>query len=108
MLIELLAAAGGNAAPQNKFGIQQAIEQGGLIASAIRDSCSAIMSFGSFYILFTKLVGAAEDHERRRRRCARPSGARRTLREGASKLDKNSAYRQIVDDGLRAEDQHAG
>jgi biopolymer transport protein ExbB len=29
-----------------------------------------------------------------------------TLREGAAKLEKNSAYRQIVDDGLAAEDQH--
>ena len=29
-----------------------------------------------------------------------------TLREGANKLDKNSAFRQLVDDGLAAEDQH--
>jgi biopolymer transport protein ExbB len=28
------------------------------------------------------------------------------LREGANKLAKNGAYRQIVDDGLQAEDQH--
>ncbi len=28
------------------------------------------------------------------------------LRDGANKLDKNGAYRQIVDDGLLAEEQH--
>jgi biopolymer transport protein ExbB len=30
-----------------------------------------------------------------------------SLRDGANKLEKNSAWRQIVDDGLAAEDQHA-
>ena len=30
------------------------------------------------------------------------------LAEGAKKLDKNSAFRQIVDDGLRASDHHEG
>jgi hypothetical protein len=30
----------------------------------------------------------------------------RRLRDGANKLDKNSAYRQIVDDGLLAQEQH--
>mgnify|MGYP002648343059 CR=1 FL=1 len=29
------------------------------------------------------------------------------LREGAAKLEKNSAYRQIVDDGLAAQEQHS-
>jgi biopolymer transport protein ExbB len=29
-----------------------------------------------------------------------------SLRDGAAKLDRNSAWRQIVDDGLSAEDQH--
>src|SRR3546814_13899254 len=30
-----------------------------------------------------------------------------TLKDGAAKLEKNSAYRQIVDDGLIAADQHS-
>jgi biopolymer transport protein ExbB len=30
-----------------------------------------------------------------------------SLREGATKLEKNSAWRQIVDDGIAAEDQHS-
>jgi biopolymer transport protein ExbB len=29
-----------------------------------------------------------------------------TLEEGAAKLDKNSAYRQVVDDGIAAQKQH--
>ena len=30
-----------------------------------------------------------------------------SLRDGATKLDKNSAWRQLVDDAILAEDQHA-
>src|SRR3546814_7626966 len=29
-----------------------------------------------------------------------------TLADGASKLEKNSAYRQVVEDGLRANEEH--
>ena len=35
MLIELLAAAGGEAAPQTQFGFMEAMEQGGVIAWSI-------------------------------------------------------------------------
>jgi biopolymer transport protein ExbB len=64
------------------------------------------MSFGSFYILFTKWFEQSKII--RQGREARSSFWRApTLREGANKLDKNSAWRQIVDDGLAAEDQHA-
>ena len=51
MLIEILAAAGGDA-PQNKFGFTEAMEQGGVIAWFIL-SVLVIMSVGSFYILIT-------------------------------------------------------
>ena len=106
MLIELLAAAGGEAAPQNQFGFMEAMEQGGFIAWSIL-TVLVIMSVGSFYILFTKLLEQnkilqpVQGHPRPRFWRAN------TLREGAAKLDKNSAWRQLVDDGLAAEDQHA-
>ena len=55
MLIELLAAAGGEAAPENAFGFMEAMEQGGVIAWSIL-GVLVIMSVGSFYILITKLL----------------------------------------------------
>jgi len=103
MLIEILAAAA-EAAPQNKFGFAEALEQGGVVAYATV-IILGIMSFGSFYILFTKLFEQRKILKQGRE--VRSSFWRAaTLREGAAKLDKNSAYRQIVDDALDAEDQH--
>ncbi len=106
MLFELLAAgAGANAAPQNKFGFMEAMQQGGAISWSVV-TVLAIMSFGSFFILFTKwwdqgkLMKQAQDLQTTFWRA--PS-----LRDGAAKLEKNSAWRQIVDDGLNAEDQHS-
>ena len=62
------------------------------------------MSFGSFYILFTKLMEQNKiigQYKNIGTFWRAPS-----LREGAAKLEKNSAWRQIVDDGIAAEDQH--
>jgi len=104
MLIDLLAA-GAQGAPQNKFGFAEALQQGGFIAYATV-IILGIMSFGSFYILFTKWFEQSK--------ILRQFGAIRThfwkaptLREGSTKLEKNSAWRQLVEDGLVAEDQHA-
>ncbi|QNE05391.1 MotA/TolQ/ExbB proton channel family protein [Croceicoccus marinus] len=104
MIIEILAAAA-TEAPANKFGFKEALEQGGFIAYATV-IILGIMSFGSFYILFTKWF---EQNKIMRQGKEVRSGFWRanSLREGAGRLGKNSAYRQIVDDGLAAEEQHA-
>ena len=106
MVLELLAA-GVNTAPQNKFGFYEMMFPGGhpnYIALSV-GVILAIMSFGSFFLLFTKWND--------QRKIFNQGGApianfwrAPSLREGASKLEKNSAYRQIVEDGLAAEDQH--
>ena len=104
MLIDILAAAGSEAAPQNKFGFIEALEQGGIIAWTIF-GVLVIMSVGSFYILFTKLLEQKKilgQYKAIRTTFWRAS----TISEGAAKLDKNSAWRQLVDDGLAAEAQH--
>jgi biopolymer transport protein ExbB len=103
MLIELLAAAGGEA-PQTQFGFVEAMKQGGIIAWSIL-AVLLIMSIGSFYILITKWM---EQNRILKQYKAIRTGFWRanTLSEGASKLDKNSAWRQLVDDGLAAEAQH--
>jgi biopolymer transport protein ExbB len=101
-IIDLLAAAG-QAAPQNKFGFAEALEQGGFIAYATV-VILGVMSFGSFYILFTKWF--EQSKIMRQSRDIRTSFWKApTLKDGAAKLEKNSAWRQIVDDGLNAEDE---
>ncbi len=104
MVFELLAAAA-QAAPQNKFGFKEALEQGGFIAQATVVILGG-MSFGSFFILFTKWFEQSkikkQYNDMRANFWKAPS-----LREGAAKLEKNSAWRQIVDDGLAAEESHA-
>jgi biopolymer transport protein ExbB len=102
MIFELLTAAAG-AAPQNKFGFAEALEQGGFIAYATV-IILGVMSFGSFFILITKWIEQNKILKQGREWNA-PFWNAPSLREGAAKLDKNSAWRQIVDDGLKAEDQ---
>ncbi len=104
MVFELLTAAASNAAPQNKFGFAEALEQGGFIAYATV-IILGIMSFGSFFILITKWI--EQNKIMRQYKDMKSSFWRApSIKEGAAKLDKNSAWRQIVDDGLAAEEAH--
>jgi biopolymer transport protein ExbB len=103
MLIDILAAAS-NAAPQSEFGFGPAVRQGGAITIVIL-SVLAIMSVGSFYILITKFM--EQNRIFRQYKSVRSNFWRaNTLSEGATKLEKNSAWRQLVDDALVAESQH--
>ncbi len=105
MIIELLtAAAAEEAAPENKFGFWEAMEQGGPVAWFIL-AVMVIMSVGSFYILITKLL-------EQRKIMNQYKGVRQSfwragsLKEGAAKLEKNSAWRQLADDALKASEDH--
>lgn len=104
MFIQTLAAAAADAAPQNKFGFVEALQAGGFISYATV-TIMGIMSFGSFFILFTKFLEQSKIMGQYKAIANLWRAA--SLREGAAKLDKNSAWRQLVDDGLAAEDQHA-
>jgi biopolymer transport protein ExbB len=104
VIVDLLSAAA-NAAPQNKFGFKEALEQGGFIAYATV-VILGIMSFGSFFILFTKWFEQSKIMRQGREWYA-PFWSAPTLRDGAAKLEKNSAWRQLVDDGLAAEEHAA-
>lgn len=104
MFIQTLAAVATNAAPQNKFGFAEALQAGGFIAYATV-TILGIMSFGSFFILFTKFFEQQKIMNQGKE--VRTSFWRAaSLKDGAAKLDKNSAWRQLVDDALGAEDQH--
>ena len=102
MSIHILAAGGDIA---NQFGLLEALEQGGAIAYATFFILVA-MSIFSFYILFAKLF--EQNKIMKQGRQMRSAFWRsNSLKEGASKLEKNSAYRQIVEDGIKAESDHA-
>lgn len=98
MLIEILAAAG--EAPATEFGFVEAMKQGGPVAWSIL-AVLVIQSVGSFYILFTKLF--EQNKVMKEYRTNRAAFWRAgSLKEGATKFDKDSAWRQLVDDGIRA------
>lgn len=93
-------AAGG----ENPYGLLAALEQGGTIAYATF-GILVIMSAASWYIMFVKLFEQQKIlNQGKRARTSFWQSA--NLREGAAKLEKNSAYRQIVDDGIIAQEQH--
>lgn len=91
---------------ENPYGLVAALQQGGLIAQSIF-GVLVIMSFVSWYIMFTKLwdqkkiLDEAKDMDKK-------FWTSSSLREGANKLGKNSAYRQLVEDSLKAQEHHEG
>lgn len=93
-----------DAASENPYGLMAALEQGGTIAYATF-IILVVMSAGSWYIMFIKLLEQqkiiSQAKSMRSVFWSQP-----TLKDGAAKLDKNSAYRQLVDDGLRAQEEH--
>lgn len=94
------AAHGG----ENPYGLMAALEQGGTIAWATF-LILVVMSAASWYILFVKLFEQQKIlNQGKRARTTFWQAA--NLREGATKLEKNSAYRQIVDDAVIAQEQH--
>jgi len=87
-----------------QFGIQNALQEGGLISYSVF-IILVIMSLGTFYILFTKLMQQQKIISQGKK--VRSSFWNSSnLREAANKLDQKSAYRAIVDDALVAQDQH--
>ena len=88
----------------NPYGLMAALEQGGLIAQTVF-GILVIMSAASWYIMFTKLLEQQKVLNQAKRVRTSFWGTS-TIKDGASKLEKDSAYRQIVDDGLLAQEQH--
>ena len=98
MTTSLLGAAGAN------FGIWNALQEGGVISWSVF-IILVIMSVGTFYILFTKLLQQqkimSQGNKVRSSFWNSP-----TLRDASTKLETKSAYRAIVEDALIAQDQH--
>jgi biopolymer transport protein ExbB len=102
MLTTILAAAAPKA--ENPYGLEAALREGGIIAQSVF-AILVLMLFVSLYILFTKLFEQQKIINQAKRVRAQ-FWSSNSLREGAAKLEKNSAYRQIVDDGIQAQEQY--
>jgi biopolymer transport protein ExbB len=82
----------------------QAIQEGGPVTWTIA-SILAIMSIVSWYIMLTKLF---EQHKVLKQSSdgVRSFWSAPSIRDGVGKFEKNSAFRQLVDDGLKADAEH--
>jgi biopolymer transport protein ExbB len=104
MITTILAAAGAAPAGENPYGLKAALEEGGLISQSVF-AILVLMSVVSFYILFSKLF-EQQKVMNQAKRVRQSFWQSNSLREGSAKLEKNSAYKQLVDDGLAAQEQH--
>ncbi len=105
MTINLIASAAAGAEAAAQFGFVAAIVEGGPVTWATL-GILILMFVGSLYILFTKLF--EQNKVMKQGRDMQASFWRApTLADGASKLEKNSAYRQVVEDALRAQSDHS-
>lgn len=103
MNLYLLAPAAG-AAPESEFGFVQAMQQGGPVAWTIL-AIMVIMSVGSFYVLFTKVF--EQNKILRQYKTVQGQFWRASsLREGATKLEKDGPWRQLADDAVKAQEDH--
>ncbi len=91
-------------AAENPYGLMQALQEGGIISWSVF-IILVIMSLGTFYILFTKLMQQQKIMSQGRKVRASFWNSP-NLREAANKLEPKSAYRAIVEDALIAQEQH--
>jgi biopolymer transport protein ExbB len=103
-ILQAAASEAATAAATKQFGLKEALEQGGIIAQATF-AIMVIMSVVSWYIMFTKLFEQQKILKQSTEGVSKFWSAP-NAREGVNKFEKNSAFRQIVEDGLRAEEEH--
>ena len=103
-ILQAAATEASTNAVAQKFGLMEALKEGGLITQ-VSFTILVVMSVVSFYIMFTKLFEQSKILKQARNDVAKFWSAG-SVRDGASKFEKNSAFRQIVDDGMKAEEQH--
>ena len=104
MLITTLAAAAPGTAAHKYGDPIGALNEGGFISWSTAIILTIFLFF-SLYILFTKWF-EQQKIINQSRRVRQSFWTANSLREGAAKLEKNSAYRQIVDDGIQAQEQY--
>jgi biopolymer transport protein ExbB len=106
MPVAIFAQDAAETSAEEKFGFMGAMEQGGPVAWATF-GIMAIMSVLTWYIMITKffeqrtILNHGEGLDKK-------FWGSNSISEGASKLEKDSAFRQVIDDGLRAAAHHDG
>ena len=104
MIFELAATAAAAAPKTAEYGLVPALKQGGPV-TWVTFGVLVLMSVGTLYIFFVKLVEQQKVISQGQR--IRASFFNHSsLPDAASKVEKDTPYRQIVDDGLRAQEQH--
>lgn len=103
-MFTLISAAGAPAAGSNPYGLMEALEQGGVIAWSVFIILVGFSIF-SFFILFTKLIEQQKVISQGKK-VQQTFWRSPSLAEASAKLEKNSAYKQLVDDGLAAQAAH--
>ncbi len=103
-ILQQAAAEVTTAAAKTSFGPIESIKEGGAVSITIA-MILVIMSVVSWYIMFTKLF---EQHKvlKQSSDAVKSFWSAPSIRDGAGKFEKNSAFRQLVDDGLRADSEH--
>ena len=104
MMIELFATAAAAAPKTAEYGLLPALKEGGIVSQGTF-AIMVIMSIGTLFIFFTKLWEQQKILTQYKKISATFWNAP-TLQEAAAKVEKETAYRQIIDDGLRAQEQH--
>jgi biopolymer transport protein ExbB len=102
--VKIMAAPAAAPTGASPYGLMQALQEGGIISWSVF-IILVIMSLGTFYILFTKLMQQQKIMSQGRKVRASFWNSP-NLRDAATKLEKRSAYRAIVDDALLAQEQH--
>ena len=104
MLIQFAAAAVAGAPKAAQYGLVASIEEGGPV-TILTLAILVIMSAGTLYVLLTKWW---DQHKimNQARKVRASFWNHGSLKEAAAKLDKDTPYKQIIDDGLRAQEQH--
>lgn len=104
MMIQLAAAAAAAAPKTAEYGLLPALKEGGPVSIGTF-VILVVMSIGTLFIFFTKLWEQQKILNQHKKVRA-TFWQQPTLQDAASKLEKDTPYRQIIDDGLRAQDQH--
>jgi len=90
----------------NPYGLQALWEQGDFVSKGILVTL-VIMSFGSWFILVTRLWDQQVLYKHAKT-ATEGFWSAANLKEGMTKLEPNSAFRAIVEDGLKSAEHHEG
>jgi biopolymer transport protein ExbB len=91
--------------PADQFGLVPALEQGGPITITVFVLLVGSLAI-SIFIIFVKLL-EQQKILNQAKRVRTTFWSAPSMRDGVNKLEKNTAYRQIGDDALLAEEQHS-